>query len=118
VHSLKEHQSPNKKPFRLSDVKAMFVEMKGSFANEETQRQSSGAQLPGMYGNRITMANHPTRPGVKIYQQCKECKGKGRIAIEARLLRCLCADVRYVQRVLKLVCYFHPPSVARLQFTV
>jgi hypothetical protein len=29
LHSLKEHQSPNEKPLRLSDVKAMFVEMKG-----------------------------------------------------------------------------------------
>jgi hypothetical protein len=29
LHSLKEHQSPRDKPLRLSDVKAMFVEMKG-----------------------------------------------------------------------------------------
>ena len=29
LHSLKEHQSRNEKPLRLSDVKAMFVEMKG-----------------------------------------------------------------------------------------
>ena len=37
-----------------------------------------------MYGHRLHMADHPTRPGVKIYQQCKECPGKGRIA--ARLV--------------------------------
>jgi hypothetical protein len=29
LYSLKEHQSPREKPPRLSDVKAMFVEMKG-----------------------------------------------------------------------------------------
>jgi hypothetical protein len=29
LHALKEHQSPRDKPLRLSDVKAMFVEMMG-----------------------------------------------------------------------------------------
>lgn len=29
LHLLKEHQSPRDKPLRLSDVKAMFLEMKG-----------------------------------------------------------------------------------------
>jgi hypothetical protein len=29
LHTLKEYQSPRDKPLRLSDVKAMFVEMKG-----------------------------------------------------------------------------------------
>jgi hypothetical protein len=29
LHSLKEYQSPRDKPLRLSDVKAMFLEMKG-----------------------------------------------------------------------------------------
>jgi hypothetical protein len=29
LHSLKEYQSPRDKPLRLSDVKQMFLEMKG-----------------------------------------------------------------------------------------
>jgi hypothetical protein len=29
LHALKEHQGPREKPLRLSDVKAMFAEMKG-----------------------------------------------------------------------------------------
>jgi hypothetical protein len=29
LNTLKEHQSPRDKPLRLSDVKAMFLEMKG-----------------------------------------------------------------------------------------
>jgi hypothetical protein len=29
LHVLKQHQGPREKPLRLSDVKAMFVEMKG-----------------------------------------------------------------------------------------
>jgi hypothetical protein len=28
LHALKEHQGPREKPLRLSDVKAMFAEMK------------------------------------------------------------------------------------------
>jgi DnaJ-class molecular chaperone len=35
---------------------------------------------PECMGTGFTMANHPTRPSVKIYQQCKECEGKGRVA--------------------------------------
>jgi DnaJ-class molecular chaperone len=34
---------------------------------------------PECMGSGFTMADHPTHPGVKIYQQCKECKGKGRV---------------------------------------
>jgi hypothetical protein len=30
LHALKQHQGPHEKPLRLSDVKAMFHEMKGS----------------------------------------------------------------------------------------
>jgi hypothetical protein len=29
LHALKEHQGPREKPLRLSDLKAMFREMKG-----------------------------------------------------------------------------------------
>jgi hypothetical protein len=29
LHALKDHQGPREKPLRLSDVKQMFVEMKG-----------------------------------------------------------------------------------------
>jgi hypothetical protein len=29
LHALKEYQGPRKKPLRLSDVKAMFLEIKG-----------------------------------------------------------------------------------------
>jgi hypothetical protein len=29
-------------------------------------------------GSGFTVVKHPTRPGVKIYTACKECKGKGR----------------------------------------
>ena len=38
---------------------------------------------PECMGTGFTRADHSTRPGVKIYQQCKECKGKGRVAAEA-----------------------------------
>jgi excinuclease UvrABC ATPase subunit len=31
-------------------------------------------------GAGFIMVDHPTRPGVKIYQECKECRGKDRTA--------------------------------------
>ena len=40
----------------------------------------SERNCPECMGTGFTMADHPTRPGVKIYQQCKECRGKGRTA--------------------------------------
>jgi hypothetical protein len=33
---------------------------------------------PEGMGAGFTMVDHLTRPGVKIYQECKECKGNGR----------------------------------------
>jgi DnaJ-class molecular chaperone len=35
---------------------------------------------PECMGAGFTMVDHPTSPGVKNYQECKECKGKGRVA--------------------------------------
>jgi hypothetical protein len=36
-------------------------------------------KCPERMGTGFTMAEHPTRPGVRIYQECKECRGKGRV---------------------------------------
>src|SRR5271163_1023542 len=40
----------------------------------------SERNCPECMGVGFTMVDHPTRPGVKIYQECKECRGKGRTA--------------------------------------
>jgi hypothetical protein len=40
----------------------------------------SERNCPECMGAGFTMVDHPTRPGVKIYQECKECRGKGRTA--------------------------------------
>jgi DnaJ-class molecular chaperone len=37
-------------------------------------------KCPECMGTGFTMVKHPTRPGVKIYQECKECHGKGRVS--------------------------------------
>jgi DnaJ-class molecular chaperone len=39
---------------------------------------------PECMGTGFTMADHLTRLSVKIYQQCKECKGKGHVAVLLR----------------------------------
>jgi DnaJ-class molecular chaperone len=40
----------------------------------------SERNCPECMGAGFTMVDHPSRPGVKIYQECKECRGKGRFA--------------------------------------
>jgi hypothetical protein len=39
----------------------------------------SERRCPEFMGRGYVLANHPTRPGVRIYQVCKECEGKGRV---------------------------------------
>ena len=41
----------------------------------------SERDCPECKGTGSTIANHPTRPGVRIYPaRCEKCLGKGRIA--------------------------------------
>jgi DnaJ-class molecular chaperone len=37
-------------------------------------------KCPECMGAGYVLSEHPTRPGVRIYRVCKECKGKGRVA--------------------------------------
>jgi DnaJ-class molecular chaperone len=37
-------------------------------------------KCPECMGAGYASIAHPRRPGVRIYTECKECKGKGRIA--------------------------------------
>ncbi|WP_172806109.1 zinc finger domain-containing protein [Bradyrhizobium erythrophlei] len=39
-------------------------------------------KCPECMGAGYVSAKHPTRPGVKTYTVCKECKGKGRLAAD------------------------------------
>jgi len=39
-------------------------------------------KCPECMGAGYVLAKHPTRPGVKTYTVCKECKGKGRVAAD------------------------------------
>ena len=48
----------------------------------------SERNCPECMGAGFTMVDHPTRVGVKIYRECKECRGKGRVAAKkVRLAR-------------------------------
>ena len=40
----------------------------------------SEVDCPECMGAGYVLAKHPSRPGVRIYTVCKECKGKGRVA--------------------------------------
>jgi DnaJ-class molecular chaperone len=40
----------------------------------------SECNCPECQGTGFTVVPHPKRPAVRIFQVCKECKGKGRIA--------------------------------------
>lgn len=40
----------------------------------------SERNCPECMGTGFAVVKHPTRPGVRIYEQCKECLGKGRVA--------------------------------------
>ena len=42
----------------------------------------SERECPECMGGGYTVAPHPTRPGVKIYRECKKCHGKGRVAAD------------------------------------
>ena len=39
-------------------------------------------KCPECMGTGYVLTKHPTRPGVKIYIVCKECKGKGRVTAD------------------------------------
>jgi DnaJ-class molecular chaperone len=37
-------------------------------------------RCPECMGTGFAVVKHPRRPGVRIYQECKECHGKGKVA--------------------------------------
>jgi DnaJ-class molecular chaperone len=39
-------------------------------------------KCPECMGTGFAVVRRPARPSVRIYQVCKECKGKGRIAAD------------------------------------
>jgi DnaJ-class molecular chaperone len=41
---------------------------------------STERRCPECKGTGFKTVAHPTRPGVKIYERCEKCLGKGRIA--------------------------------------
>jgi hypothetical protein len=60
-------------------------EMPSRRGSESTQMKKpvvnpSERDCPECMGAGFAVVKHPTRPGVRIYQACKECLGKGRIA--------------------------------------
>jgi hypothetical protein len=69
-----------------------------------------------MYGHGLRDDGTPNAAGRENLRsvQGMQRQGQGKAALPW----CLCVDVQNVQRVLKLVGYFHPPSVARRQLTV
>jgi hypothetical protein len=52
-------------------------QMKKPFAVNSTE-----AKCPECMGTGFAVIPHPTRPGVRTYQICKECRGKGRMVAD------------------------------------
>jgi hypothetical protein len=49
---------------------------------DEKAGQVIERDCPESMAGGYTVALHPTRPGVKIYKECKECRGKGRVVAD------------------------------------